>query len=164
MKRTGTLLLALAALAVPAATAQATAPAEVKAVAQSPSEVVAYWTAKRMREAKPVARAKGAGRGGKTSYPFTRYEASPYPAMHGKVFFTDSGVNYVCSGTALTSNNKSVVWTAAHCVNEGLGQYFTNWAFVPAYRDGARPYGDNVMFGPYQDGVAARLYASASGA
>jgi hypothetical protein len=141
MKRAGILLLTLFLVGVLSAPAQATPPADAKAVGQSLEEVVEYWTAKRMRDAKPVERAKGGGRG-KGTYPFTRYEAStPYPAMHGKVFFTDNGVNYVCSGTALTSGNESVVWTAGHCVNEGPGAYFTNWAFVPAYKDGARPYG-----------------------
>jgi hypothetical protein len=42
--------------------------------------------------------------------------------MHGKVFFSDGAYNYVCSGTALTSGNESVVWTAGHCVNEGPGR------------------------------------------
>ena len=58
---------------------------------------------------------------------------------HGKVFFTDSAVNYVCSGTALAGD---VVWTAGHCVNEGPGAYYTNFLFVPAYRDGQAPYGE----------------------
>jgi V8-like Glu-specific endopeptidase len=141
MKRAVTVLLAFAALTVFSAPAQAVPPAHVKAVGQSRAEVVAYWTAARMRNAKPRELAKGNTARGKVTYPFTRYEPSPYPAMHGKVFFTDNGVNYVCSGTALNSNNKSVVWTAGHCVNEGPGDYFTNWAFVPAYKDGARPYG-----------------------
>ena len=43
--------------------------------------------------------------------------------------------------TALLSGNKSVVWTAGHCVNDGAGTFHTNWAFVPAYADGSRPYG-----------------------
>jgi hypothetical protein len=141
MKRAGTLLLTLFLLGVLSTPAQATPPAQAKAVGQSRDEVVAYWTAERMREAKPVARARGGSRGQKTAYPFTRYEPTTYNPAHGKVFFTDSGVNYVCSGTALTSGNESVVWTAGHCVNEGPGKYFTNWAFVPAYRDGVRPYG-----------------------
>jgi hypothetical protein len=141
MKRAGILLLGIVMAGVLSAPAHATPPAHAKAVGQSREEVVAYWTAERMRNAKPVERARG-GKPSKTSqYPFTRYEPSVYPAMHGKVFFTDSGVNYVCSGTALTSQNQSVVWTAGHCVNEGPGAYFTNWAFVPAYKDGARPYG-----------------------
>jgi V8-like Glu-specific endopeptidase len=59
----------------------------------------------------------------------------------GKVFFTLGGSNYVCSGSSTTSSNHDVVSTAGHCVNEGPGAYATNWAFVPAYDDGARPYG-----------------------
>jgi V8-like Glu-specific endopeptidase len=59
----------------------------------------------------------------------------------GKVFFTLGGTNYVCSGSSTTSSNHDVVLTAGHCVNEGPGAYATNWAFVPAYDDGARPYG-----------------------
>ena len=141
MKRAGILLLTLFLVGVLSAPAQATPPAHAKAVGQSRDEVVAYWTAERMREATPVARARGGGKGQKGAYPFTRYEPTTYNPAHGKVFFTDNGVNYVCSGTALTSGNESVVWTAGHCVNEGPGAYYTNWAFVPAYKDGARPYG-----------------------
>ena len=67
--------------------------------------------------------------------------AGPGFASGGKVFFTLGGVNYVCSGSAVSSGNKDVVLTAGHCVNEGPGAFATNWAFVPAYDDGARPYG-----------------------
>lgn len=81
-------------------------------------------------------------------YPYYRYEVtSPYTSYpystHGKVFFTNDGVNYVCSGTAVNSENKSIVWTAGHCVHGG-GSWETwhyNWAFVPAYKDGSRPFG-----------------------
>ena len=71
----------------------------------------------------------------------SRSPAPPGSALtaHGKVFFTDNGVDYVCSGTALTGN---VVWTAGHCVNEGPGSYYTRFQFVPAYRDGQAPYGE----------------------
>ena len=118
-----------------------------KKVGQSRDEVVEYWTASRMRDAKPVEKrridfAKG---GGKSSSGTAREVPPPYETFptstNGKVFFTDNGVNYVCSGTALASANESVVWTAGHCVNEGPGDYFTNWMFVPAYRDGLQPLG-----------------------
>jgi V8-like Glu-specific endopeptidase len=59
----------------------------------------------------------------------------------GKVFFTLGGTNYVCSGSATTSSNRDVVLTAGHCLNEGPGDYATNFAFVPAYDDGDRPFG-----------------------
>lgn len=59
----------------------------------------------------------------------------------GKVFFTLDGTDYVCSGSSTASTNKDLVLTAGHCVNEGPGEYATNFAFVPGYDDGARPHG-----------------------
>jgi hypothetical protein len=142
MKRAGILLLALALLGVLAAPGQAAQPAKVKPVAQSRAEVVQYWTEERMRNAIPLDVVEGADKQRPArGFPFTRYEPATYNPAHGKVFFSDGAANYVCSGTALTSGNESVVWTAGHCVNEGPGAFYTNWAFVPAYKDGARPYG-----------------------
>jgi hypothetical protein len=112
---------------------------------QTSDQVVRYWTAARMQNAKPAERVAGpspkAKPGGSSSV--TSVEAPlPYPSAQGKVFFTNnSGVNYVCSGTALSSTNQSVVWTAGHCVNEGPGAFYHNFLFVPAYRDGNAPYG-----------------------
>jgi V8-like Glu-specific endopeptidase len=67
--------------------------------------------------------------------------------MHGKVFLTIKGGtvpgDYVCSGTALSSNNGSVVWSAGHCIfDTDGGGYATNWMFVPAYENGFAPYGE----------------------
>jgi V8-like Glu-specific endopeptidase len=58
----------------------------------------------------------------------------------GRVFFTYQGRQASCSGNAVTSANKSVVITAGHCVKLD-GAFHTNWAFVPAYNNGATPYG-----------------------
>jgi len=66
---------------------------------------------------------------------------------HGKVFFTVTKGNapgdYVCSGTAVNSRNRSLVWTAGHCVfdHHDRGGRVKNFAFVPAYDRGATPYG-----------------------
>jgi V8-like Glu-specific endopeptidase len=61
----------------------------------------------------------------------------------GKVFYYDpNGVNRVCSGAAVNSNSKRLVSTAGHCVHHGPGGGFLqNWAFVPFYNFGNRPYG-----------------------
>jgi hypothetical protein len=142
MKRAVTVLLALLLLGAIGAPAWAAQPANVKNVDQSRAEVVDYWTAERMRNAVAldITVAPG-GEAQKAAVAFTRYEPNPYPAMHGKVFFSDGVFDYVCSGTAVTSANESVVWTAGHCVHQGPGVFYSNWAFVPQYRDGARPYG-----------------------
>ncbi|MER7366234.1 trypsin-like serine peptidase [Nonomuraea wenchangensis] len=58
----------------------------------------------------------------------------------GRIFFTTQGRNASCSGSAVTSANKSVVITAGHCVKLN-GAFHTNWVFVPGYDRGARPYG-----------------------
>ncbi|MGW0802381.1 trypsin-like serine peptidase [Nonomuraea sp. NPDC002799] len=59
----------------------------------------------------------------------------------GRVFFTTAeGQNASCSGSAVTSANESVVMTAGHCVKLN-GASHRNWAFVPAFDDGRRPFG-----------------------
>ncbi|GAA2175104.1 peptidase [Agrococcus versicolor] len=64
------------------------------------------------------------------------------PVSHiGKVFFTIGGVDYVCSANSVASANGSTVSTAGHCLNEGPGEFASEFVFVPAYLDGAAPYG-----------------------
>jgi hypothetical protein len=141
--------LVLAFLLGGALSAQAAAP--VQHAQKSPAEVSAYWTKDRMRNAIPrdVVRGDGprstAGKPGSGSS-WTRLTVpTPYSGADrnsGKVFFTLGGVNYVCSGTSVVaSSGLSLVWTAGHCVNEGPGPYATNFIFVPAYLNGAAPYG-----------------------
>ena len=72
----------------------------------------------------------------------SKANASETPVKHiGKVFFTLGGSNYVCSGNSVSSTNKSTVSTAGHCLNEGPGAFATKFTFVPAYLNGAAPYG-----------------------
>ncbi|WP_344866841.1 peptidase, partial [Planomonospora alba] len=61
-------------------------------------------------------------------------------AATGRVFFTYQGRSASCSGTAVTSENRSTVITAGHCVRMG-GAFHGNWVFVPGYTAGERPYG-----------------------
>jgi len=99
-----------------------------------------YWTPARMRNAIPVGvkvnpnKGKPGGSTGGTAVAET-----PQPRF-GKVFFTSGNSNYVCSGTATASSNGDVVTTAGHCVSDG-GTIVSNFAFVPAYDNGNRPYG-----------------------
>ncbi|MUL37802.1 hypothetical protein BWI75_16065 [Gloeocapsopsis sp. AAB1 = 1H9] len=64
----------------------------------------------------------------------------PYRAV-GKLFFTIPGQgDFVCSGAVIKPR---IVLTAGHCVHSGSGGqkgFFTNFLFLPAYRDGAAPY------------------------
>jgi V8-like Glu-specific endopeptidase len=60
----------------------------------------------------------------------------------GKVFFSLGGDDYVCSGSAVDSPDRSTVLTAGHCVYDPeTSTAATNWAFVPGYANGKAPYG-----------------------
>jgi V8-like Glu-specific endopeptidase len=73
--------------------------------------------------------------------PYTTY---PYCTI-GKVFFNQSGRSWVASAASIGRNG---LWTAGHVVHSGNGQqsgWSTNLVFVPAYKDGARPFGQFTM-------------------
>jgi V8-like Glu-specific endopeptidase len=101
--------------------------------------IVDYWTPQRMKNAIPLGseremRGKPGGGGGGSAV------AEAAQPRFGKVFFSIGNSNYVCSGTATNSGNGDVVTTAGHCVSDN-GNFVTNFAFVPAYDNNARPYG-----------------------
>lgn len=53
----------------------------------------------------------------------------------GKLFFQDgAGNNYSCSASMISPNN--IIVTAAHCVYDRSTGWFTNWVWMPAYRNG----------------------------
>ena len=85
---------------------------------------------------------------GTTSHPFTIERADalgdntqyyyPYRAA-GKLFFNIGTDTYVCSASLI---KPGVLVTAAHCVaNFGKRQFYSHWAYVPAYNNGLAPYG-----------------------
>ena len=85
---------------------------------------------------------------GTTKYPFTTAQADlgglptntawPYRAS-GKLFFNSDGKSYICSASLI---KRGIVVTAAHCVSEyGKNRFYTDFQFVPGYRDGAAPFG-----------------------
>ncbi|MGH2825869.1 MAG: trypsin-like serine peptidase [Actinomycetota bacterium] len=85
------------------------------------------------------------------SIPFTRTEitnTASFPNItHGKLFFSGPGFDAVCSGTVVQAESNDVVWTAGHCVNEGPGSFYSDFLFVPGYRNGAAPAGEWVADG-----------------
>lgn len=72
--------------------------------------------------------------------PLSADTAYPYRTV-GKLFFTEPGVgDFVCSASVIRPR---VVLTAGHCVHSGSGGssgFFTNFVFIPAYRNGSAPY------------------------
>ncbi|MEV4176675.1 peptidase [Nonomuraea sp. NPDC049709] len=130
-------------------------------------QVLTYWTERRMEAAQPLdapgpkqkLTAAEPEQGSAWTAPPTRGQAGGGVDLQaarssgetwtgggavtrttGRVFFTTQGRNASCSGTAVTSANKSVVMTAGHCVKMN-GAFHTNWVFVPGYAGGNRPFG-----------------------
>jgi hypothetical protein len=149
--------LATFASVAPAQGAPASAPASPS---MSPRQALRFWTPARMREARPLeasgprggglARVSAAGQSSDGGQPVSDFAVVPDPTAPG---FRQNGAIFIvlphgfgfgrCSGTAVDSPNRSVVFTAGHCVNEGgPGHWFNqDWVFVPGYHDGVRPFG-----------------------
>lgn len=71
-----------------------------------------------------------------SSAQFSADRAYPYITA-GKLFFSIAGVPYLCSASVIQHR---IVATAGHCVHSGTASgFYSNWVFVPAYRDGAAP-------------------------
>lgn len=151
-------LLAVVLLAAPLARAGAAGRTGVtlgpvaKARASRGTAVNRYWTAARMKRAKPldalrrsaapsignpVASASFAGVPDTTVPPFS---------MVGRVFVKIGKFDGFCSGAAVNSESRRLVLTAGHCVYNLLPLHrfptlARHFAFVPGYADGKAPFG-----------------------
>ncbi|MBI3799300.1 MAG: trypsin-like serine protease [Deltaproteobacteria bacterium] len=82
-------------------------------------------------------------------FPANAVQKYPYSTA-GKLFFTIQGVgNFLCSASVLRPR---IVVTAGHCVaeastNPALRHFYTNWLFIPAYKNGKAPYGTWTVSG-----------------
>ncbi len=162
---------ARSALAAPAHSALSASAAPGPRTTPRPSRraqvaIRSYWTPARMAAARPGEQlAAGGGgtrfiRGAVLDMYLHRLRPVPAPQTEtpepgapwtrggavvrttGKVFFSLGGDDYVCSGSAVSSPDRSTVLTAGHCVYDPESSAAaTNWAFVPAYADGKAPYG-----------------------
>ncbi len=123
--------------------------AVAKAKAASPAAAEAKGAAGSVAPAKPAKASPLAALDAQSSAAGVPAAVAPnLPATHptartnGKVFFTQNGLNYVCSGSVINSEGKDSVWTAGHCVHGGAGgTWHSNWQFVPAYSNGSAPWG-----------------------
>jgi hypothetical protein len=108
----------------------------------------------------PQARKGGSG-GGSTTMSGTSYwpitdHGNIVAGITGKVYFTMSGRNYVCSGSLVEDSRQdiAVVITAAHCVFDNATKVFaTDWAFIPNYDKDAgslkgSTYYSSILYAP----------------
>lgn len=158
------LALLLGAFAAEAGAKADTKPGGKRISPRAASAAASHWTAARIARARPLrfpdrasaaagpaaggARA-GQGRGlaaraGAADFAPVADPTAPAARVHGVVLFQLFFGAARCSGTAISSPNRSVVVTAGHCVHAGapLDIWYTGkWAFVPGYRHGQRPFG-----------------------
>lgn len=62
----------------------------------------------------------------------------------GKLYFDTPGGPAECTASVINSANRSLIWTAGHCVTDGSGHWYSNWLFVPDYFNGNWPHGSWV--------------------
>lgn len=65
------------------------------------------------------------------------YKVYPYATV-GHLYFHEPSGDFQCSASVIRLNT---IATAGHCVNDGHGNYFTNWMFIPAQNGSAAPFG-----------------------
>jgi len=126
-----------------------------QAVNTNPDLAVKYWTATNMHSAIDADQQIGLasdltqvsidislGKAAQQEGQPPRKGNNSYPlSTIGKVFLTNAaGQNLACSGTAVVSNNGSVVDTAGHCLYLN-GSWMRNVIFCPLYESGNTPYG-----------------------
>jgi V8-like Glu-specific endopeptidase len=153
---------ALPAVVSPAHGRVATAPASRRTA----QEISSYWTPARMRAAVPVeqlvdglTRSLGLDRSAApTRRTSTRIAPRQVraPRSTGKLFFRVDGLDAVCTASAINTKRRNQVITAGHCVHTGphvglLQQphFYSDWVYVPRYRNGQAPYGKWVANNAY---------------
>jgi V8-like Glu-specific endopeptidase len=140
-------LLAAVLLLAPVASA-----AGVPVGAREANRALRFWTPSRMRAARPLEfspqgrreAGKRASKAGAVDFESVAEPASPSMRRNGVIFFIAGGYPARCSGTSVQAPNRSLVFTAGHCVDDGGGPHNWSdrfWIFVPGYRYGQRPFG-----------------------
>lgn len=111
-------------------------------------QVELYWTEERMARAIPY---EISIRNQENEFNITAIQQTGFVARNdysqmpfrtvGKIFFKESGQDYVCSGSVAGNN---AILTAAHCISNGKGRFHTNWVFRPQYYERNSPLGTFV--------------------
>lgn len=162
--------LAALALTAPAAVAgeRLRAPDRAAVAASETAATLRYWTAERMRDARPLDLVVGGDgearlRFGRPPSPVATASFLPVEkpqelpnAVNGRVFIRQGKLSGFCSATAIDSPTRQLVLTAGHCVNSGpegrngrRNTWFRSILFVPAFTGGTAPFGVFVARGSH---------------
>jgi hypothetical protein len=147
-------VVAIAALAGPAEARSGGVVSFERPTAERPALVERYWTPRRIAAARPLA-ATVESRGGMRIEPQGPRRNHPIPftsgpvvdpllsgaSVHGKLLVRIKRIDFECSATSVSSLNRSVLMTAAHCVYRRGRGFARKLAFLPAYGNHLRPLG-----------------------
>jgi V8-like Glu-specific endopeptidase len=131
--------------AVMAAAAAAVLTAALAGCSASPAypppfnAAVAYWNRARLLGARPLR-----GRYIRVPTPGQSYNAHTalIAPRVGALFVRQGSSDHFCTASVVTSPDRDLLITAAHCINGGRGSgYRQDIVFVPDYRDGQAPFG-----------------------
>jgi V8-like Glu-specific endopeptidase len=59
----------------------------------------------------------------------------------GKLYLSTPSGGAECTAAVINSQNRSMIWTAGHCVTDGARHWYSNFLFVPDYHNGNWPLG-----------------------
>jgi V8-like Glu-specific endopeptidase len=105
------------------------------------TEGAGYWTRTRLLDASPLS---GSGRSGLRPHGQSGSARASVLALRvGALFVRAGSANHFCTASVVTSPDRDLLITAAHCINggKGGGGYRQDIVFIPGYRDGQAPYG-----------------------
>jgi len=137
--------LLAALIALPAGASGATRVHPAASGENEAAPAARYWTPARMRSTPPLDARRG-GSALASFGPVTEADVSPH-SFNGRLFVRQGRRRGYCSATAIDSPTRTLVLTAAHCLNSGpRGRRRSSaWShyvqFVPAYTQGAAPFG-----------------------
>jgi len=144
-------LLLAAALPGPAAASTRLHPATAVG-AQEATRTVRYWTPARMRTTSPLDASPADRLTAAASFAPVAEPTASSNAVNGRLFVRQGRRRGYCSATAIDTPSRSLVLTAAHCLNSGpeergphgrlrSGIWSSYLEFVPAYSAGTAPFG-----------------------
>jgi hypothetical protein len=142
-------LIAALALAAPllAAASSARVSPEGPPHADEVARALTYWTPERMRATPPLDGPAPLEDLASASFSPVPEPSVPPFAVNGRLFVRQGTEEGFCSATAINSESRRLILTAAHCLNTGPRglRGGTTWSrlvvFIPAYTDGLAPFG-----------------------
>lgn len=74
-------------------------------------------------------------------WPWFAHGQQPVMSIGTLYFDLAPGDRRHCTATVVAAENESTIWTAAHCVHDGVSRWYSRFAFQPDHHDSYPPFG-----------------------